>query len=345
MTVTRLKLINEFILKNIHAEHNEGLLHGKMGIAIYLFHLSVQLKGQKYVELANELIDQIYDGIGKKTVPTDFENGLAGIAWGIEHLVKSGFLEANTDEILRDLDDKIFQYITTNQHISIDLQNGLLGYGFYLLARLKGKDLTEAKDHDYLLKRLLITITNSMYEAMEEKEEICKEPINFESTWNLPLLLIFLSEVRIFNIYNHKIDIMLKRLSSLARAIYPINYGNRLFLFLSMEKVRKGSKMEKFQEHCFLLKAGLDEDNILRQFQDKNVLVDKGLAGVQLILGWYHKPYKEHGFRELSSKISKKITASEFWESVEKKEKMHSKNLGILSGLAGVGMAFVNDIS
>ncbi len=345
MILTRIKLINDLIFKNIRAEHNEGLLHGKMGIAIYLFHLSAQLKGQKYIELANELIDQIYDGIGMKTIPTDFENGLAGIAWGIEHLVKSGFLEADTDEILRDIDDKIFLYITTNQHIPIDLKNGLLGYGYYLLSRLKGKDLKHAKDHDFLLKRLLITVINSMYEMIEEKEEIFREPIHFDSTWNLPFILTFLSEVRALNIYTHKIDIMQKRLSLIARAVYPINFGNRLFLLLSMGKVNVISKIVAFQEHSFLLKDGLDEEKILKQFQDKNVLVDHGLAGIQLILGRCNSPDKKHEFRDLPLKIAKRISTSEFWESVEKKEKIHAGNLGLLSGLAGVGMALINDIS
>lgn len=345
MTQTRIKLINDFIFKNIHAENNEGLLHGKMGIAIYLFHLSVLLKEQKYIELADELIDQIYDGTGKKTVPTDFESGLAGIAWGIEHLVKNGFLEADTDEILRDLDDKIFQYITSNQHIPIDLKNGLLGYGYYLLSRLKGKDLKDAKDHDFLLKRLLITIINSMDEILEEKEEIFREPTSFESTWNLPILLIFLSEVLTLNIYDHKIEIMLNRLSSMVCAMCPINYGNRFFLVLSMEKVIKEIKIKKIQEHHKLLNESLKEDEILQQFPNKNILVDKGLAGLQLMLKMRQFNEENHRFKELPSRILTKIIDSEFWKEVEKKEKIHPGNLGLFSGLTGVGISLINDIS
>ncbi len=253
MTQTRIKLINELIFKNVHAEHNDGLLNGKLGIAIYLFHLSKQLQEQKYIDQANELIDQIYEGAGNKTVSTDFESGLAGIAWGIEHLVDNGFLEADTDEILRDLDDKIFQYLTTTPNISIDLNRGLLGYGNYLLSRLEGKNLTNAQDHDFLLKRLLITVINSMYELLEEKEEIFREPAGFDNTWNLPLLLIFLSEIRALNIYDHKIEVMLTRLSSIVCAMYPINYGNRLFLVLSIEKLIKAIDIKKFQEHHKLL--------------------------------------------------------------------------------------------
>lgn len=341
MTMTRQTLINEFIFKHVHAESNDGLLNGKMGIAIYLFHLSKQLQEQKYIDLANELIDQIYEGAGNKTISTDFENGLAGIAWGIEHLVTHGFLEADTDEILRDLDDKIFQYLTTTPNLSIDLNRGLLGYGNYLLSRLEGKNLNNAQDHDFLLKRLLITVINSMYELLEEKEELFREPGGFDSTWNLPLLLIFLSEVSTMDVHTHKIKVMMNRLSSIVCAMCPVNYGNRIFLVLSIEKVIKVIEIKKFQEHHKLLSESLMEREILQQFQDKNILLNKGLAGLQFILTLYPETDEHHRFHEPSISISEKIVTSEFWKEVEKKEKMHSGNLGLLTGLAGVGMSLI----
>lgn len=41
-------------------------------------------------------------------IPVDFANGLAGLGWGFEYLVKTGFVEANTAEALQEIDTVIF---------------------------------------------------------------------------------------------------------------------------------------------------------------------------------------------------------------------------------------------
>ena len=53
-------------------------MNGKMGIAIYFFHLSRETNNQIYEDYAGELVDEIYEEITSYT-PVGFENGLAGI--------------------------------------------------------------------------------------------------------------------------------------------------------------------------------------------------------------------------------------------------------------------------
>ncbi len=89
------------------------------------------------------------------------------------------------------------------------------------------------------------------------------------------------------------------------------------------------------------LSESLKEREILQQFPDKNILLNKGLAGLQFILTLYPETDEHHRFNELSSSISEKIAFSEFWDEVEQKEKMHTGNLGLLTGLAGVGMSLI----
>ncbi len=78
------RIINTLLL-NASFIDNIGLMHGKMGISIFFFHLSRKTGKQIYEDYAGELIDEIYDDINTST-PVDFENGLAGIGWGIEYL-------------------------------------------------------------------------------------------------------------------------------------------------------------------------------------------------------------------------------------------------------------------
>ena len=108
---SRYQRIINVLLLNASFIDNLGLMHGKMGIAIYFFHLARETKNPVYEDYAGELIDEIYEEITINT-PLDFENGLAGIGWGIEYLVQNGFLEADTNEVLEEFDKRLIHEIT-----------------------------------------------------------------------------------------------------------------------------------------------------------------------------------------------------------------------------------------
>jgi hypothetical protein len=97
------RLINSLLLNSSFCE-NPGLFHGKTGIAILFYMLHRHAGHRVYEDYAGELIDEIYEDITIQS-PVDFENGLAGIAWGIEYLVQNGFIDADTNEVLADIDD------------------------------------------------------------------------------------------------------------------------------------------------------------------------------------------------------------------------------------------------
>lgn len=103
----KIKKVTDFLLLNASFIENLGLLHGKMGVSIYFFHLARKTKNTNYEDYAKELIDEIYEEISNET-PACFENGLAGIGSGIEYLVQNHFMEAETDEVLEDLDEALF---------------------------------------------------------------------------------------------------------------------------------------------------------------------------------------------------------------------------------------------
>ncbi len=93
-----LKRIANILLINGSFTDNLGLLNGKMGIAIFFFHYA-RYCNKVYEDYAGELVDEIYDEINTNT-PVNFADGLTGIGWGIEYLVKNGFVQANIDEAL-----------------------------------------------------------------------------------------------------------------------------------------------------------------------------------------------------------------------------------------------------
>lgn len=100
----RLRRIANFLLLNASFIDNLGLLNGKMGIAIFFYHYSRYTQNKIFEDYAGELIDEIYEEINVNT-PVNFADGLTGIGWGIEYLVKNHFTEGDTDEVLAEIDN------------------------------------------------------------------------------------------------------------------------------------------------------------------------------------------------------------------------------------------------
>lgn len=149
---THLQRIVNVLLLNASFIPNHGLLNGKMGIAIFIYHYARYTKNAIYTCYAGELIDEIYEEINKNT-PIDFADGLTGIGWGIEYLAKNGFVEADTDKALAEIDATISQVITEGVWDNLTLQH-LADCGYYFISRLKEKDSGKIlfnKKHNLLL--------------------------------------------------------------------------------------------------------------------------------------------------------------------------------------------------
>jgi len=141
--------------------HNLGLMNGKMGIAIFFYHLSRYTNRKIYDDFAGELVDEIYSEIHNH-YPSDFLNGLCGIAWGIEYLIQNHFVEADANEILYDLDKMIFEWDVRKIN-DYTLETGLEGIARYAIARCSGKKVAN------------ITIPTDYISELCTALEICKK--------------------------------------------------------------------------------------------------------------------------------------------------------------------------
>lgn len=323
------ELISNSVLQYAPLQNNLGLFHGKMGIAIYLYQLSRITKNPIYEEHADTLLDDIFEGVRKNVLSCDFENGLAGIAWGIEYLVRQGYVEANTDDILGDLDDKVFQHLTSSDKHTLRLNDGLLGYGFYLLSRLEGKQLDGVLGNDFILKRILVTVVNSLYDAVEGEKLKIQEPVMFQSTWDLPWLLVLLADTRKLGIYEKKVDTLIDRLSFNVLCMFPILHCNRLFLLLSIKRLLEVKADERWQEHANILEQSISPQKVANEFSDKNVSVSSGMSGLvaieQLLTGEC----------QYTTQLRKRMSRSIHWKDQGDK----NMNPGIFNGMTGIGLA------
>jgi len=130
-----LKYISETLKQKGVTVNSPGLMHGKMGIAIFFFHYARYTGDTIFEDYAMELIESLQEQISQNHV-FDYSEGLAGIGAGIEYLAQNKFVEADTNEVLRDHDMLIFHNTVYKDHSDVTLLSGLSGTGRYLLFRI-----------------------------------------------------------------------------------------------------------------------------------------------------------------------------------------------------------------
>jgi hypothetical protein len=182
----RLDLIANVLLINASFIENPGLLNGKMGIAIFFYHYAKYPGKKIYEEYACALIDEIYEEIDLKT-PVDFANGLIGIGWGINYLIQNGYVEADTDEIMEDINKTVFQKIL----LDFD-QSELHGNLLYLLPLLKAKKKGNDKKGILYNRTLLCLFKKCEYLLGNHKS---KEQNASPDLFTLTIIRCFLLEI------------------------------------------------------------------------------------------------------------------------------------------------------
>jgi hypothetical protein len=159
-------IINSSLIPSI------GLVDGKAGDAICLYHLYKVTGNTIYEEVAGNLIDLIYEEIHSRTL-LDFSSGLVGVGCSVEYLVKKNFLKAD-DDTLEEIDEAVFQ-LDKKRYKPSETFSDFYGPGLYYLMR------TATKKHDWdndAIKFLtfdLINIVSSeklQSENVEKKDEV-----------------------------------------------------------------------------------------------------------------------------------------------------------------------------
>lgn len=166
-----LTRIVRYLMINGSFVDNLGLLTGKMGIIVFFYHYSRYTNEAIYEEFASELLDEIYEDIHLDT-PIGFSDGLCGIAWSILHLIENGFVDADPDEVLCNIDQAIMKY-DVRRITDKSLNAGLLGIAQYFFQR-KNTDRIYIHELAENMKsqNLQISVQNSLLKNIVENIEI-----------------------------------------------------------------------------------------------------------------------------------------------------------------------------
>ncbi len=188
----------EFLIKESKSTSNIGLLNGKMGYAISLFHIARIIHENSYKDQAYNLIETIYKNISNLK-SYSYSNGLLGIGCGFQYIIDKNFIDGNSDEVLYEIDLLVRVIIDSKVIKNLDLEDGLCGIGYYLYLRLKNKinddnQLITLKNKEYLI--YLIDWIEELL-IIEKKDQI------LNNTYYI------LCRLYTLNVFNYKINKMI----------------------------------------------------------------------------------------------------------------------------------------
>ena len=148
MSISSIYIENEsrivsYLLENSITIEKNGLFHGKMGIVLFFAIYGQKKRERAYQDFSQTLLDNIWENIDND-IPVNLASGLAGIGWGIEYLIQNGFVSGDIQEICADIDKAIMEF--DSALISdYSIKTGITGIIFYVLSRIKGNTLQNAK--------------------------------------------------------------------------------------------------------------------------------------------------------------------------------------------------------
>lgn len=235
---------------------NHGLMHGNIGLSIFFYHLAQETKNPKFERLADELLDKVFANLNTSG-SADFENGFCGIGWGIEYLIQNGFAEGNADEILEELDNKVFKALHENNITSLELTNGLSGYLFYLISRLKKPSNSESMAKRINRELLILTI-NKLNELVTTLFPSIVKEMNFDLFWRFPVILFGLNEAFKLNIYNKKITCIITQWLSSFEIYIPSLHINRIYLAMVLAQINENIPSIRLKKQIQILLYATD---------------------------------------------------------------------------------------
>lgn len=122
------------LLLNGTLTESPGLVHGKLGLAVFFFHYAQYTGNMLFADYAIDLIGEMQNQIHINS-PADYEKGIAGIGVGIDYLIRNKFLLVE-DDICEDFDQRMVRAVMYDPWQGFGMYDGLTGYGRYWISRL-----------------------------------------------------------------------------------------------------------------------------------------------------------------------------------------------------------------
>ncbi len=331
-----MQKLEELLLVHYPEMDTPGLFKGKMGACIYFFEAFHHNNDPKYRQAGESILQEVYTFIHQNPVPTYFDNGLAGIAWGIHRLIKKGFIEGNADELLEQVDHVLFRVISEkSEELEFGLKRGLMGYLLYVLDRLTPQPpKTGFHLSSELFISLAVLLLNRLHLMAETGRASFTEPERFHLFWDLTCYLWLMAQAEKLGIHTDKLKQMKKDLTPTVLSCLPQNVANRLNLYGAMECL----SVTEWEHHTQLMKKGLTDISLSRfKLANKSLYMENGLAGLVFLDDQIKSSIGDFNgiFHQNNNHLEaiRHMEKSEYWDYLSQNL---NHELGLLYGITGI---------
>lgn len=200
-----LKEISLEAIAKCSQTNDAGLIGGKMGLCINVYELGKAFNDEELIALGDNMLDDVFSLIQTETT-VDFSSGILGIGWGIEHLVQNGFVDADTNEVLLDLDNRLFTNKLLGVNTTMDLNKGFLGVGSYYIKRLQNERSTDEIISVLKIKQNLISIIEQLDWAKGIAFQQMADPFKLVQAVQLQLVFSLIHDLHKLNLFNSRLN-------------------------------------------------------------------------------------------------------------------------------------------
>jgi hypothetical protein len=154
---SKIHLINERITYDFHKTEDIGVLNGLSGLALFNFHYSrtFNIENKTGHQILEKCIYKINEGYTKPT----YCNGIIGLGWVINYLIKEKLLDSSNSEVLLDIDEYATYWMQESiKEKNIDALHGAIGYANYLINRWE--QLIECKKQEHIEDSVFLVLEN-----------------------------------------------------------------------------------------------------------------------------------------------------------------------------------------
>lgn len=262
-----IKQISFEILSKDLKSKDVSLLKGKMGLVILFYELNSVYQQKDYELFAESLFEDILEIGNNIHFPIRFDGGLLDYGLGLEYLMGRGFLIIDNDakNKLQKIWGIVSQSLIHCPPIELNIQNGILGFGFYFLYCIRNGAFGEENLRTLHCKQLLAVDVLDCIERLLNKniKSLNEKKKTYDLMWNLPCLLYFLYELYKLDIYNVKVKKLISFIiKNLGTSIeLPQEQWNVLYLLTVLNKI---NNVMNIDDICNKISMVYDYDKLVR---------------------------------------------------------------------------------
>lgn len=263
-----------------------SFLNGDMGVCIFFFKKGKEENNPKFTSEAENILTRIIEEIGSNP-RFDITTGITGIAIGISYLVKNKYVEGDINEILSEVDAKIYKKfcLKTNFGGYSEMKLPLTDILLYYIIRYEE---TKSENMKELQKRIISDLINWIY--IHRDSSFYDEPFPFSLTeYKICTYLYELGLLYSRGFEKERIIHILLEMEYYLFSRYPTLHSNRLMLTTAVAYVSDKTGLEEWKEYAINLRRSINLNHIYEQEMfDKNIFPINGLIGIWLTAEFYN---------------------------------------------------------